>query len=422
MSDEVLQLKSAISELTLLNDLALAASSSLDVDRVLDLIVEKSIKAVKAEQGSIMLVSPQPDAPLQTLIRQADMSQNDSGYKVGSHISGWVLKYRKPLLISDLSSDERFKVTELEARTIQTLLAVPISFKGDLIGILIMTNKRNVVSFTVEDQRLLTIIAAQSAQLIRNSQLQSEALEKKRLAHQLELAQNMQIQLLPDKDPDFPNLDIGAFFKPHKSVSGDYYDYFKIDEKQLGVVIADVSGHGPPAALVMTLVKGILHSLIHRYESPAQVLTEANNIVQNIIPADVFVTMSFLIFNLETNQLIYANAGHTPLLVFDHTKNRSVIVAADDCPLNALPNYNYRNQQIEFGPMDSFLVYTDGLSESTDDKGEMFGIKRLGQALENFCEHSSEELISQIRSEVDAYLGDQEYADDMLIMAIKILG
>ena len=123
--------------------------------------------------------------------------------------------------------------------------------------------------------------------------------------------------------------------------------------------------------------------------------------------------MSFLIFNLEENQLIYANAGHTPLLVFDHTNHKSVIVAAEDCPLNTLPNYKYRNQQLEFLPMDSFLIYTDGLSESTDDNGEMFGIKRLGQALENFCEHSSEEMISQIRSEVDAYLGDQEYSDDM---------
>jgi phosphoserine phosphatase RsbU/P len=422
VSDEVLQLKSAISELTLLNDLALAASSSLDVDRILDLIVEKSIKAVKAEQGSIMLVSSQPDTPLQTLIRQADMSQSNSGYKVGSHISGWVLKYRKPLLINELASDARFKVSELEARTIQTLLAVPISFKGDLIGILIMTNKRNEVSFTSDDQRLLTIIASQSAQLIRNSQLQSEAVEKKRLVHQLELAQNMQLQLLPDKDPEFPNLDISAFFKPHKSVSGDYYDYFRIAEKQLGVVIADVSGHGPSAALVMTLVKGILHSLIHRYESPAQVLTEANNILQKIIPADVFVTMSFLLFNLDENSLTYANAGHTPLLFFDHTNQKSVTIAADDCPLNTLPNYKYRNQQLEFVPMDSFLIYTDGLSESSDKNDEMFGIKRLSQALQNLSEHSAQKVISQIRLEVDAYLGDQEYTDDMLIMAIKILG
>jgi sigma-B regulation protein RsbU (phosphoserine phosphatase) len=312
-------------------------------------------------------------------------------------------------------------VSELEARTIQTLLAVPISFKGELIGVLIMTNKRTGVSFTIEDQRLLTIIAAQSAQLIRNSQLQSEALEKKRLAHQLELAQNMQIQLLPDKDPEFPDLDISAFFQAHKSVSGDYYDYFRITDNQLGVVIADVSGHGPPAALVMTLVKGILHALIHRFESPAQVLTEANNILQKIIPPDIFVTMSFLTFNMDKNQLVFANAGHTPLLMFDHRNSKSVIFAAEDCPLNTLPNYKYKNQMIKFVPSNFFLIYTDGLSESIDDKGEMFGINRLKQALDNFYKHSSEEFISKIRLEVDTYLGDQEYSDDMLIMAIKIL-
>ncbi len=95
-----------------------------------------------------MLVTPQPDSPLRTLIRQADMSQTTPGYKVGTHISGWVLKYRKPLLISDLLSDERFRVSEEESRIIKTLIAVPITSKGDLIGVLIMTNRKNDSIFT----------------------------------------------------------------------------------------------------------------------------------------------------------------------------------------------------------------------------------------------------------------------------------
>jgi len=420
-NDEIRQLKSAISELTLLNDLALAASSSLEVDQVLDLIVEKSIKALRAEQGSIMLVTPQPDSPLRTLIRQADMSQATPGYKVGTHISGWVLKYRKPLLISDLSSDERFRVSEEESRIIKTLIAVPITSKGNLIGVLIMTNKKNDAIFTNEDQRLLTIIAAQSAQLIRNSQLQNEALEKKRLEYQLELAQNMQRQLLPEKDPELAELDICAFFKPHKSVSGDYYDYFKLSDNQFGVLIADVSGHGPSAALVMTLVKGIVHSLIHTYQSPAQVLSQADKILSKIIPPDMFVTMFFLIFDMDKRCLVYANAGHTPLIVFSHAKQESLMIPAGDCPLNTVVNYEFKNEQIKFDNLDSFLIYTDGLSESTNNKGEMFGLVRLRDALQKYHNFPAKKIVSHIKSEVMEYLENQDYSDDILIIALKII-
>lgn len=419
-NDEIRQLKSAISELTLLNDLALAASSSLEVDQVLDLIVEKSIKALQAEQGSIMLVTPQPDSPLRTLIRQADMSQATPGYKVGSHISGWVLKYRKPLLISDLSSDERFRVSEEESRIIKTLIAVPITSKGDLIGVLIMTNKKNDATFTNDDQRLLTIIAAQSAQLIRNSQLQSEALEKKRLEYQLELAQNMQRQLLPEKDPELAELDICTFFKPHRSVSGDYYDYFRLSDNQFGVLIADVSGHGPSAALVMTLVKGIVHSLIHTYQSPAQVLSQADKILSKIIPPDMFVTMFFLIFDMDKRCLVYANAGHTPLIGFCHAKQESLMIPAGDCPLNTVSNYEYKNEQIKFDSLDSFLIYTDGLSESTNNSGEMFGTVRLSDAFQKYHDFPAKKIVSQIISDVMEHLENQDYSDDILIIALKI--
>jgi sigma-B regulation protein RsbU (phosphoserine phosphatase) len=420
-NDEIRQLKSAISELTLLNDLALAASSSLEVDQVLDLIVEKSIKALQAEQGSIMLVTPQPDSPLRTLIRQADISQTTPGYKVGTHISGWVLKYRKPLLIGDLSSDERFRVSEEESRIIKTLIAVPITSKGDLTGVLIMTNKKNDSTFTNEDQRLLTIIAAQSAQLIRNSQLQSEALEKKRLEYQLELAQNMQRQLLPEKDPELTELDICAFFKPHRSVSGDYYDYFRLSDNQFGVLIADVSGHGPSAALVMTLVKGIVHSLIHTYQSPAQVLSQADKILSKIIPADMFVTMFFLMFDMDKRCIVYANAGHTPLIGFCYAKQKSLMVPAGDCPLNTVSNYNYKNEQIKFDNLDSFLIYTDGLSESTNNNGEMFGMARLGDALQKYHNFPAEKIVSQIISDVTEHLENQDYSDDIIIIALKII-
>jgi len=185
---EVQRLKSAVEELTVLNDLAITASSSLEVDQVLDIIIEKSIKAVQAEQGSILLVTHHQENPLQTLVRQADRHSRVLNYKVGSHITGWVLKHNQPLIVEDLSKDKRFYTTEEERKNIHSLLGVPIQFRGKIIGILTVTNKKSINSFSKDDLRLLSIIAAQSGQLIRNSQLQQEALEKERLTQELAMA------------------------------------------------------------------------------------------------------------------------------------------------------------------------------------------------------------------------------------------
>jgi len=192
LEQQIERLKSSVEELILLNDLALAASSSLDVDQMLDPIVQKSIKAIKAEQGSILLVTEKQDDPLKTLIRHQDFSGSMQSYKIGTHVTGWVLKYRKPLMIENLAEDERFHVTEQEAKDIHSVLWLPILSQAKIIGILVMTNKKTGEPFSNNDLRLLSIIAAQSGQLIRNSQLQQEAIDKKRLEQELILAQNIQ--------------------------------------------------------------------------------------------------------------------------------------------------------------------------------------------------------------------------------------
>ena len=170
-----------------------------------------------------------------------------SDYKVGISISGWVLKYRQPLLIENLASDDRFRVSAEEAEKIRTVLCVPIMFKSELLGVMIMANKRSGGSFGKDDLRLLTIMSAQSGQLIRNSQMQVEIIGKKRLEHELQLAREIQKKLLPENLPLHPGLEIAPFFRPHISVSGDYYDFFALGENRLGIIAADVSGHGPSA-------------------------------------------------------------------------------------------------------------------------------------------------------------------------------
>ena len=181
LEQEVQRLKTAVSELTVLNELAVAASSTQEVDQLLDIVLKKSIRAVAAEQGSISLLTEQEDKPFKTLIRHGDTTKQKPRHRVGDHITGWVLKHKQPLMIENLAEDKRFQATEIEKKELRSILCVPIWCRAKIIGILMLTNKKTGEAFTSEDLRLLSIIAPQSGQLILNSQLQEESLIKKRM-------------------------------------------------------------------------------------------------------------------------------------------------------------------------------------------------------------------------------------------------
>jgi serine phosphatase RsbU (regulator of sigma subunit) len=423
LEQQIERLKSSVEELILLNDLALAASSSLDVEQMLDTIVQKSIKAVRAEQGSIMLVTEKQDDPLKTLIRHEDFSGSVESYKIGNHISGWVLKYRKPLMIENLAEDERFNVTEQEAKEIRSVLCLPILFQAKIIGILVMTNKKTGEPFGNNDLRLLSIIAAQSGQLIRNSQLQQESIDKKRLEQELILAEKIQRGLLPKTDPIVEGIDIASYFMPTEAVGGDYYDYFEIDENRLGVVIADVSGHGPSAALIMTMIKGIFHSIIRNFTSPDQALVELNSIIKRIVPVDVFVTLLFIVLDLKMKVLQFANAGHLPIIHFNHQKNlcqRLELPGFVLCAWDLLPETSYKLKEIPLKAEDIFFIYTDGVNEAVNDKSQMFDISGIQNALKETASAPANKIIDYIKDKIQTFTGKSSQEDDIVMIAIKV--
>ncbi|MFQ5825160.1 MAG: PP2C family protein-serine/threonine phosphatase [bacterium] len=420
LENEVQRLKSAVEELTVLNDLAIAAGTSLEVGQMLDIIVEKSIKAVKAEQGSILLITQQREAPLKTLIRQADRRSRLMTYKVGTNITGWVLKHQQPLMIEDLANDSRFHPTEQERKEIKSVLCIPIRFKAKIIGILTVTNKKTFEPFNANDLRLLSIIAAQSGQLIRNSQLQEEALEKKRMEQELAMAREIQLRLLPEKVPKTEALEIYSYFNPADEVGGDYYDYFTLENEQIGMVLADVSGHGPSSALVMTMVKGILHAIAQNLESTDGVLSEMNTILGQTLPKEMFVTMMFLIFDLKKKKLRYSNAGHNPLL---HYQSKS-----KDCQLVELPGPAlglthlsvYKEKEIPLNSEDIFLIYTDGVTEAFNEQGQMFEESRLVQAVEEVAAEKAGPIIEHVKSKLQEFTAKARQSDDVAMIAVKV--
>ena len=184
-----------------------------------------------------------------------------------------------------------------------------------------LTNKKVEGTFTSEDLRLLSILAAQSGQLIKNSWLQEEALIKRSIEKELEVARDIQNSLLPQILPQIDGLEIASHFRSASQVAGDYYDFFDTGKYKTGIILADVSGHGPSAALIMTMLKGVLHSLAPRYDSVDKIVSEINSTLNSIIPPEIFITLALLLIDMKSRKIIYTNAGHTPIIHINKRMN-----------------------------------------------------------------------------------------------------
>lgn len=182
----ILNLQSSVEELKVLNDIAISSGKAIDIDQILNLIVQKSINAIKAEQGTIHLITSNKNKPFTTIVRQDDSSSLKHEYHIGLNITGWVLSNKKPLIIEDLSRDIRFNASEEEIKNIHSVLCVPIWYEGEIIGLMMLINKKGKKYFSNNDLTLFTIISVQAGQLIKNLELQRESFQKRKESEKLQ--------------------------------------------------------------------------------------------------------------------------------------------------------------------------------------------------------------------------------------------
>ena len=423
LEKENLHLKKTVEDLWTINQLARLISSTMPVDQILDKVVAVSVKALKAEQGTISLLTAKKENeetgdPSKTMIRKVDVSRLVGKYRLDDHLSGWMLSNRKPLTINDVKNDNILKGVQLN-EGIQSILSVPLMCKGNLIGVLNIFNKKDLGGFSNNDQRLLSIIASQSAQIIENARLYVEEKQLRRYENELEMARNIQEGLIPKEVPKTKKLDISSFFNPADEVGGDYFDYLDLGNDKVGIVMADVSGHGAAAALVMTMMKGIVHAITSDFESPEKALAEFNSILNQIGPKEKFVTMIFLVFDLKQMKLLYSSAGHPPL-VFYNSKSKTCELVEFICPALGISSLSqYKQKQMTLSSGDLILIYTDGVTEAFNEEQEMFEETRLLKAVQEVAKQTSAKTIEHIKKKLKEFTKDASQSDDVAMIAIK---
>ncbi len=249
--------------------------------------------------------------------------------------------------------------------------------------------------------------------------------EKQRLDDELRIAREIQQSLLPVSPPRMAGLDIAALCEPAREVGGDYYDFFEIGPRQLGVLIADVSGKGTSAALYMAELKGLMLALSHTERSPRRLLIDVNRRLADHLDNRSFITMTYAVIDLERRTLTSARAGHTPLVLV--SGGRSEVIASEGMVLGLrLPGAGQRFEQIlaeharEIRPGDAIVLYTDGVTEAMDTHGELFGEAALTRLVAGHYQLDATGLRDRILDEVNAFVGDAEPHDDMTMVVLKI--
>ena len=257
--------------------------------------------------------------------------------------------------------------------------------------------------------------------------LMREQAEKERLEEELRIAREIQMSLLPGKTlSTVPGIRVAALCIPATEVGGDYYDVLPLSDTRMGVLVADVSGKGTSAALYMAELKGLVLSLSRIYESPARLLIEANCILAESMDSRTFVTMTYAVVDAATRRMVFARAGHNPLIHLEAQTGKTRVLTPPGLGLGLDPGEGFERilEEVEvvLAPNDFFLFFTDGLSEAMNEKSELFGEIRLREILEGSEGLSSEQLRARILEEVERFVGNAAPHDDLTMVVLKVVG
>jgi predicted ester cyclase len=244
----------------------------------------------------------------------------------------------------------------------------------------------------------------------------AEAQERERIEQELRVARQIQQELLPETMPTLEDWRIATYYGPAREVGGDFYDFLELEDGRLGLVVGDATGHGMPAALMMSTTRGMLRAVVQSSESPGEVLARVNEALVADIPPSTFVTCFYGVLDPESGRLRYANAGHN--LPCRRRNGQAEELRARGMPLGLMPGMAYEEKEAVLEAGDSALFYSDGLVEAHDPKGEMFGFPRLRRMVAEHAEEGS--LVDFLMDELRSFTGDGwEQEDDITLVTLR---
>lgn len=347
-------------------------------------------------------------------------------------------------------------LTPQESRTllqIRSALIFPVATRDQLLGAVSLGPRLGDLPFSREDNELLRAVAAQLSFALENAQLVRHKIEEERMRRELEFASEVQRRLFPQCPPQIPQLELCGICHPARDVGGDYYDFLELGEGQLGLAVADVSGKGISAALLMSVIQASLRAQAPKANGQVtELVASMNRLLCESTGANNYATFFYATLDWRTRRLTYVNAGHNPPLLIrpearsnvagavnggakgengavsvslaraqlSHPREMIDLLTTGGPVIGLLENCIYEHSTIELRRGDVLVAYTDGLSEARNPAGEEFGDERLAQLLLDHAELPAAEMRDQVISHVLSWQRDEPQYDDMTMVIVKV--
>jgi sigma-B regulation protein RsbU (phosphoserine phosphatase) len=409
-------LEQKLEEVVNFQRLSQAVQTEQSENQVYEILLDSSVRAAKADAAWVETIIDE---------KKVLFRHNISKDTIKS-IKSFIKAQRDNHLFDFDSVDKGVKpakhLRKLKGNLFNSIVAFPITISGEHIGMIVLL-KELKEGFNKELVEITQTFVNQAGISIEGFRLISEALENERYKEELNIAKSVQRKLLPDTLDANDDFNIAAFSKAADEVGGDYYDSFKINDQKIALIIGDVSGKGTSAAFHMSQMKGVFHGLAQLDLPPDDFLIKANTAINTSLDKTSFITISYFVIDSLKKEVVFARAGHCPTLFYVNTKQQASYFTNKGLGLGIVRNESFaqyvQQRQFQYNSGDILILYTDGITEAKNFKGEEFGYDRLAEIVNNNAHLSAHELQEKIISDLYEFCGQEEIDDDYTTVIVK---
>ena len=332
-----------------------------------------------------------------------------------------VCQERRPLWVEDVSGGDLVPPEIVRRYSMQAILAVPLIVQDEVLGALVVDEVDGPHIFSSRQVEMVRGVASQLAVAIERARLVLQEAERVRLGEELRVAHEIQASFLPAANPSLPGYDIAHVWLAAREMAGDFFDFIPLAARRLGLVIADVSDKGVPAALFMALSSILMRVIAADRRSPARVLRRVNELLLQNSRSDMFVTLWYGVLDPLRHELIFANAGHNPPLLLSAADGQIRLLRKHGLILGVLPAVALEDDRVALAPGDVLVIYTDGVIDAINLTEESFEMARLQAVVQAHQAQSATEIAEAIKAAVREFVGPAPQFDDLTLIVVKRL-
>ena len=414
-----------IREIESLQRLSRSVSSVLDFDKLAEMISEFTAEYSNSQYSWLVLTEEDSNHfYLSSSYGLSREQQQNMNFSKTEGTSGTIFESKQPFIAQDVLRQAGTRHLSSWNSDVKSLVGYPLISDSNVIGILYAA-KNEEYGFDNDDINLLGAFTNHIVIALENTKLVKKSLDKERLEHELRLAHEVQLNLLPKEVPiPSDSIDLAAASMPATEVGGDYFDFIEIDDDRLGMVIGDVSGKGTSAAFYMAEIKGMIQAYSRIYDSPRKILCDVNRALHGNMDRRSFVSLTYAIIDKKKNKMKYARAGHMPIMYYNRNKDEWINLEPKGIGLGldkgGIFDKIIEEKEQKLNSNELYYFYTDGVSDAMDENQREFGEERIKKSLKNNFDFSSEEIKAKLISDIWNHMGKQPVHDDVTMIIMKI--